>query len=145
MCVRLLWRTTLSEWVVSVQKKTFLVTACEKKKNNPFCHQFIWKFSWKPYRFSQFCRFMSQVLPRVGVRGVGGGGTQIWKWYICATEGLKYGTYGAAPYWKRGGGGFQNWSTREKRGLGAKNNKEIYIFFGIWGSFELHMSKNWSL
>ena len=42
-------------------------------------------------------------------------GTQIWKWYICAMEGLKIGGLLSCPLLKMGG--FQNWPTREKKGI----------------------------
>ena len=45
-------------------------------------------------------------------------------------EGLKIGGLWSGPLLKMGG--FQNWPTREKRGFGAKNNKETYTFLKEW-------------
>ena len=50
---------------------------------------------------------------------VGGGGTQIWKWYICATNRV---LKGAASYWKWVA--FRTGPHVKKRGFEAKNNKE---------------------
>ena len=59
--------------------------------------------------------------------------------YMC--HGLKIGGLGSGPFLKTGG--FQNWSTCEKGGFGAKTNKETYIFFEKEDL--LHQSKKWSL
>ena len=73
------------------------------------------------------------VRARWGGGGGGGGLTQIWKWYICATEGLKIRVGGGGGGLKERSltenGGFQNWPTREKRGFGAKitKNKNITV------------------
>ena len=50
-------------------------------------------------------------------------------------EGLKIGGLGSGPLLKMGvgGGGVQNWPTREKMDFGAKNNKHTFFLKG--GSF----------
>ena len=62
----------------------------------------------------------------VYVSGGGGGGTQIWNWYICATQGLKMGGLGNGSSLKMRA--FQSSHSQEKQDFGAKNKKEKYIF-----------------
>ena len=82
-------------------------------------------------KFEQFGLTIQQCVQKMQIEWpwrcvyVWGVSIKIWKWYICATEGLKIG--GLGPLLKMGEGGFQNWPTHEKKGFWSKN-KETYFF-----------------
>ena len=64
----------------------------------------------------------------------GGGGTHMWKWYICATEGLKIGGLGSGPLLKMRGGAFRTGPHVKKGGWELKLTKK-HIFLWKEGSF----------
>ena len=88
-------------------------------------------FEDKKRKYSLLIRKPEKDAPCTGLRPpspVGGGGTQIWNWYICAAQGLKMGVLGSGPSLKIWG--FESGHLRVKTGdFGTKNNKETVHSF----------------
>ena len=81
-----------------------------------FCHQALSQtfLTALPQRHKADNYFLRAQMPeRPGCVCVGGGDTQIWNWYTCATQGLKLGGLGSGPLTESGG--FQSGLSREKQ------------------------------